>query len=161
MAAVTNLNTGGTVLSKIYSDSFTGSCSYGSIRQKIVSGTLAAPATILIPDVAKIKPPDTVLLELYLTVFATDGTNSSQVITVYNSVNQLTNGGAIVVSANTNDVLINFANNVASVTPMVQLSYITDPTTNSLVLSLSTGAGTQGRPCRYVGVLNQFSSIGY
>lgn len=161
MATVTDLNNGNLIQGKIFSDSVSSSCSYGNQRQKIYTGTILAGGIATLPDIIKIKTPDAVMLQTYLTLFATDGTVSSQILTTYNCITQLTNGGAQFITANTNGISVNVNAGVTSPTPMVAVTFTVDAANNSLNAVFNAGVGTQQRSCRYTAVFTQFSSIPY
>lgn len=158
MAAVTNLNTGATVQNKIFNDAQSSSVTYGNVRQRVITGTLSSNNTAQINDAVRIKPADVSMVEVYLTAFATDGTNSSQILTVYYSISQLVSGGAMFVTPASNDILVSVNNGAVSPTPLANLAFLLDPTNNGAVMTLNTGGGTQARPIKYTVTLNQFAS---
>ena len=160
-STVTNLNSGSLVQSKIFNDSLNYSTSYGNTRDKVVSGTIGQNTVVQFGDICRLKAPESVCINLTLTAFATDGTNSSQFLISYLILNQLTVGGAISQTPFTNDILINVNNGVVTALPIIAVTYTSDPANNGVSVSFATVAGTQQRPCRYVAKFSQIASSNY
>lgn len=160
MSIISQLDTGTVVESKIFNDSL-NSVTAGNVRTRRGFLTVAANTTTLIDNVVKLRAPDSAYIQYKLTFFATDGTNSSQGLTGGVMVNQLVSGGLMTVTANLNDYFVALSNGSTTTTPMAIVIFVPNNATNSFSLSVSTGGGTQTRPCRFVYEIIQNSSIPY